>query len=246
MDSILVFDLRRGAFRKWFPAYEDVTFPELTWWNWVADENVHEGFCENASFLFLVALFSTWRIFLESSESRSNSSGIYSCIVIQPPADLSASLNNLLGFWMSQITLSIFLGNPRTEPISSRDFPSSTFASCSRLNSYCCLFPLFWNDKLTSFFSFCFRVCSSLWFFNSLSSAIALIYELNFSSKSVLELGRNAVQIWTTAPLPYLLIPLKAIQVEKISLSDMQNQDCLLAHWLPITNTLFLLNRDNL
>ena len=113
-------------------------------------------------FLFLVALFPTWRIFLESSESLTNSSGIYSCAVLQPPADLSASLINLLRFWISLINSSIFLVNLRTEPISSRDFASSSFASCSRLNSYCSLFPLFWNDKLTSFFNFCFRVYSSL------------------------------------------------------------------------------------
>ena len=84
----------------------------------------------------MVALFSAWRIFLESSESLTNSSGIYSCTVIQPPADLSASLINLLRFWMSLITSSIFLLNLRTEPISSRVFASSSFASCSRLNSY--------------------------------------------------------------------------------------------------------------
>ena len=43
-----------------------------------------------------------------------------------------------------------------------------------------------------------------------------------------------------TAPLPHLLIPENAIQVEKVSLSDVQNlinQN----HSLPITNILFLI-----
>ena len=35
--------------------------------------------------------------------------------------------------------------------------------------------------------------------------------------------GRNTVEIWTTAPSAYLLIPVKTITVEKVSVSDMQN-----------------------
>ena len=35
--------------------------------------------------------------------------------------------------------------------------------------------------------------------------------------------GRNIVEISRIAPLPYLLIHVKEIQVEKVSLSDMQN-----------------------
>ena len=37
------------------------------------------------------------------------------------------------------------------------------------------------------------------------------------------ETSRNTVEISTTEPLPDLLIPVKAIQVEKVSLSNMQN-----------------------
>ena len=35
--------------------------------------------------------------------------------------------------------------------------------------------------------------------------------------------GPKNVEIWTTAPLPYLLNPVKGVQLEKVSLSDMQN-----------------------
>ena len=35
--------------------------------------------------------------------------------------------------------------------------------------------------------------------------------------------GWNTVEIWTTAPLPYLLIPVKTINAEKAPLTDMQN-----------------------
>ena len=45
-----------------------------------------------------------------------------------------------------------------------------------------------------------------------------------------------------TAPLLYLVIPMQEILVEKVSLSDMKQQDCLLTRWLPITNTLFLID----
>ena len=127
--------LERRVFWNWFPLYEGVRFPKLDWWNWVANEHVEEDLLGNTSFLFLVALFSTWRIFLESSELLANSCGMYSCTVIQPPADLSASLINLLRFCVSLITSSVFLVNLRSEHISSRDFASSSFASYSRLNS---------------------------------------------------------------------------------------------------------------
>ena len=36
-------------------------------------------------------------------------------------------------------------------------------------------------------------------------------------------MGRNTVEMLMTAPLPYLLISVKEIQVERVSLSDMQN-----------------------
>ena len=54
-------------------------------------------------------------------------------------------------------------------------------------------------------------------------------------------MGRNTIEIWTTLPFPYLLILVKAVQVEKFSLSDMQNlRTALLTHWLPIISILFL------
>ena len=37
------------------------------------------------------------------------------------------------------------------------------------------------------------------------------------------ETDRKTVEMTTTAPLPYLLIPVKAIQLQKLSLSDIQN-----------------------
>ena len=37
------------------------------------------------------------------------------------------------------------------------------------------------------------------------------------------EIGPNTVEIRWPAPLPYLLITLEAIELERISLSDMQN-----------------------
>ena len=43
------------------------------------------------------------------------------------------------------------------------------------------------------------------------------------NSTTNMETRRNTAEIWMTEPLPYLLIPLKEIQVEKVSLSDMQN-----------------------
>ena len=36
-------------------------------------------------------------------------------------------------------------------------------------------------------------------------------------------MDQNTAEILTTAPLPYLLITLKAIKLEKVSFSDMQN-----------------------
>ena len=36
-------------------------------------------------------------------------------------------------------------------------------------------------------------------------------------------MGPNTVQMWTTAPLEYLLINVKAVILEKVSLSNMQN-----------------------
>ena len=104
----------RGAFQNWFPLYRGVEFPKLDWWNWVADENVEEIYLGNASFLFLVALFSAWHVFLGSSESLINSSGMHSCTVVQPPVDISASFINLMRFWILLITLPIFLVNLRT------------------------------------------------------------------------------------------------------------------------------------
>ena len=113
--------------------------------------------------------------FRESSGSLANSSNL------QPTYRLL--LTTCCFFCILLITTSIFLVSLHTEPISSRDFASSSFANCSKLDLYRCLFPLFRNDAFTSFFScFCFRVWSSLWFFNLLSSVIVLIYD--FSSKS--------------------------------------------------------------
>ena len=43
------------------------------------------------------------------------------------------------------------------------------------------------------------------------------------NSTTNMETRRNTVEIWMTEPLPYLLIPLKEVQVEKVSLSDMRN-----------------------
>ena len=37
------------------------------------------------------------------------------------------------------------------------------------------------------------------------------------------ETDRKTVEMTTTAPLPSLLIPVKAIQLQKLSLSDIQN-----------------------
>ena len=34
--------------------------------------------------------------------------------------------------------------------------------------------------------------------------------------------GPNTVEIWTTSPLPYLLITVKPIELDEMSLSDMQ------------------------
>ena len=41
--------------------------------------------------------------------------------------------------------------------------------------------------------------------------------------KSNMENAPKYVEIWMKAPLPYLLIAMKAIDLQKVSLSDMQN-----------------------
>ena len=43
------------------------------------------------------------------------------------------------------------------------------------------------------------------------------------ASKSNMVNGPKYVEIWMTAPLPYLLINVKAIDLEKVSLCEMQN-----------------------
>ena len=43
------------------------------------------------------------------------------------------------------------------------------------------------------------------------------------SSKGNMVNGPKYVEIWMTAALPYLLIAVKAIDLEKVSLSDMRN-----------------------
>ena len=40
----------------------------------------------------------------------------------------------------------------------------------------------------------------------------------------------NSVEIWTIAPLAYLLIIVNAIELEKVSLSNMQNRLTLCEH----------------
>ena len=55
----------------------------------------------------------------------------------------------------------------------------------------------------------------------------------------------NTVQIWTTAKLPYLLIPLKTIAVEKVSLSGMENLRTVFNPFI-VDNKYSLLNRGNL
>ena len=42
-------------------------------------------------------------------------------------------------------------------------------------------------------------------------------------SKSNMVNGPKYAEIWMTAPLPYLLIVAKAIDFQKVSVSDMQN-----------------------
>ena len=42
-------------------------------------------------------------------------------------------------------------------------------------------------------------------------------------SKSNMVNGPKYVEIWMTAPLPYLLINVKAIDLDKVSLCEMQN-----------------------
>ena len=43
------------------------------------------------------------------------------------------------------------------------------------------------------------------------------------STSNMLKTGANTFAIWTTAPLPQLLIILKVIELEKVSFSAMQN-----------------------
>ena len=57
--------------------------------------------------------------------------------------------------------------------------------------------------------------------------------------------GRKTVQSWTTVLLPYLLIPMKIIQVEKVSLGDMQNLRTVF-NSLTAVKMYYIPNRDNL
>ena len=41
--------------------------------------------------------------------------------------------------------------------------------------------------------------------------------------KKNMENARKSVEIWIKAPLPYLAIPAKAIDLQKVSVSDMEN-----------------------
>ena len=52
----------------------------------------------------------------------------------------------------------------------------------------------------------------------------------------------NSAEIWMTPLLSYILITVKAIKFEKVSLSDREKTyDYFLAQWLPVTGILFLL-----
>ena len=46
---------------------------------------------------------------------------------------------------------------------------------------------------------------------------------LEDTSRSKKETGPNTVEIWTTVPLLFLLISVKAIEKEKVSVSDKKN-----------------------
>ena len=100
------------------------------------------------------------------------------------------------------------------------------------------------NEKEFPFFLFCFLHFLNLdWIMNNLKKKMALIAHVFWNlrtkkawldkclknpdsedpSTSNMVNGRNTVEIWTTAPSAYLLIPVKTITVEKVSVSDMQN-----------------------
>ena len=57
--------------------------------------------------------------------------------------------------------------------------------------------------------------------------------------------GRNTVDIWATAPLSNLSIPVETIQAEKVSLSDIQHL-VLFVNPFTANDKNFLLNRGNL
>ena len=42
--------------------------------------------------------------------------------------------------------------------------------------------------------------------------------------------GANIIAFWTTPPLPYLLVTVKVIELEKISFSAMQNLKTVFQH----------------
>ena len=44
-------------------------------------------------------------------------------------------------------------------------------------------------------------------------------------------------------PLPYSLITVKVIELEKVTLTDMQALNTFLTHWLPMTSILFLVEK---
>ena len=58
-------------------------------------------------------------------------------------------------------------------------------------------------------------------------------------------MGQNIVQSLSTASLPYLLIPVNAIQVGKVSLSNIQNLRFIFNPWTA-DNNYSLLNRGDL
>ena len=58
-------------------------------------------------------------------------------------------------------------------------------------------------------------------------------------------MGRKTVAISTAAPLPYLLITVKVITLEKVSFSDIQNPKTVF-NTLTADDTYYLLDRENL
>ena len=66
------------------------------------------------------------------------------------------------------------------------------------------------------------------WLIKSLKSPLSY-----HPSRSNMQEGPNTVEIWTVPPSPYLLITLKAIELEKTSRSDMQSLKnvCYHIHW---------------